>query len=156
MDYSGSPRAPGGGGRAFPIHALSAALGEDVLDHPEEHGFGECDAETMEQLRRVRGAPGAKVRIYRALPPRVGQINRGDWVTLSKDYAGQYAMRDDVAANDWPIVQAEVPACTVFSDGRDLDGYGYDGPSLAGLRDQGGAGGGAAAGAGTPWEEDQE
>lgn len=136
VDYSSSPPAPGGGGRAFPITELATALGEEVLDHPQERGFGECDAETVQQLRRARDAPDASVWIYRALPPGLGQINRGDWVTLSKDYARQYAMRDDVASNDWPIVQAEVPARTVFTDGMDLDGYGYDGPCLTGLRDQ--------------------
>ena len=137
MDYGTSPQAPRGGGLARPITELVAAFGEDVLDHPEERGFGECDAETVEQLRRVRDNPDATVQVYRALPPGLGQINRGDWVTLSKDYARQYAMRDDVAANDWPVVQAEVPARTVFTDGTDLDGYGYDGPSLSGLADQG-------------------
>ena len=138
--YSTSPRAPRGGGLALPITELSATLGRDVFTHPEEHGLGECDEETMEQLRRVRDAPGARVRIYRALPPGFGQINRGDWVTLSRDYARQHAMRDDVAARDWPIVQADVPASTVFTDGKDLDEYGYDGPSLAGLADQGAEG----------------
>lgn len=137
MDYTGSPRAPRGGGRALPLTALGDVFGEEFYSHPEEYGFGECDEETMEQLRRVRQDPQAMVRIYRALPPGLGQINRGDWVTLSKDYARQHAMRDDVAARDWPIVQAEVSARTVFTDGKDLDQYGYDGPSLTGLLDQG-------------------
>ncbi|AMM31977.1 hypothetical protein SA2016_1297 [Sinomonas atrocyanea] len=39
------------------------------------------------------------------------------------------------AANDWPIVFADVPARTVVTDGKDLDQYGYAGPPLAGLRD---------------------
>lgn len=136
MDYSSFPRAPRGGGRAFAVTELCTVFGEDVLDHPQERGFGECDAETMQQLRRVRDNPGATVRIYRALPAGLSRINRGDWVTLSRDYARQYAMRDDVAANDWPVLEAEVPAAAVFTDGVDLDGYGYDGPSLKGLQDR--------------------
>jgi hypothetical protein len=135
VHYTSSPFAPSGGEHGYPISELRAAFGEDVYEHPEEQGFGECDAETMDQLRRVRDTPGATVRIYRALPPGVGQINRGDWVTLSKQYARQHAMQDDVAANDWPIVQADVPASTVFTHGKDLDEYGYDGPPLSGLED---------------------
>ena len=133
MDYASSPRAPWVGGRGHPITELAWALGEEVYRHPEEHGYGECDAETMRQLRRVHDVPGALVRVYRALPPGLGQINHGDWVTLSEDYARQHAMRDDSAANDWPIVYADVPAHTVLTDGKDLDDYGYGGPSLTGL-----------------------
>ncbi|GAB2748516.1 hypothetical protein [Sinomonas soli] len=136
MTYTGSPRAPGHG-RSHPITELRVAFGEDVYDHPEERGLGECDPETMEQLCRVRDVPETLVRIYRALPPGFGRINRGDWVTLSKEYARQHAMRDDVASHDWPIVEADVPAHTVYTGGQDLDEYGYDGPSLTGLRDEG-------------------
>lgn len=135
MDYRSSPHAPWDEGPARPITELAADLGEEAYEHPEEHGYGECDAETMRQLRQVREFPDALVRIYRALPPGLGQINTGDWITLSKDYARQHAMRDDAAANDWPIVHADVPARTVFSDGKDLDEYGYGGPSLTGLKD---------------------
>jgi hypothetical protein len=140
MDYKRSPLAPWGGGHGLPIADLAADLGEEAFEHPEEHGYGECDAETMRQLRRVHDVPGSLVRIYRALPPGLGQINTGDWVTLSKDYARQHAMRDDTAAHDWPIVYADVPAHTVFSDGKDLDEYGYGGPSIAGLADHLGGG----------------
>lgn len=135
MRYVTPPRAPWDGGQGVPITELAEVLGDEAFDHPEEHGYGECDAETIRQLRHVRAYPEAAVRIYRALPPDLGQINRGDWVTLSKDYARQHAMRDDTAANDWPIVYADVPAGTVLSDGKDLDEYGYSGPSLTDLQD---------------------
>ncbi|WP_136610631.1 hypothetical protein [Sinomonas albida] len=135
MDYTTPPRAPWAGGQGRPIAELVDVLGGEVFDHPEEHGFGECDAETMQQLRRARGAPETLVRIYRALPPGLGQINAGDWITLSWEYARQHAMRDDTAAHDWPIVYADVPAWAVLSDGTDLDEYGYAGPPLAGLED---------------------
>ena len=144
MDYASSPRAPWGGGRGRPITELASALGEEVFAHPEEHGYGECDAETMRQLRRVHEFPESPVRVYRALPPGLGQINRGDWVTLSQDYARQHAMRDDTAANDWPVVAADVPARAVLTNGKDLDEYGYAGPSLTGLQGTGGGPGPAA------------
>lgn len=135
MPYASLPRAPRGGERTLTIPDLAAALGPDAFSHPRDHGYGECDEETKHQLRRVRDAPEAQVRIYRALPPGLGEINTGDWVTLSQDYARQHAMRDDTAANDWPIVYADVPANSVLTDGKDLDEYGYNGPSLTGLVD---------------------
>lgn len=135
MDYTSLPRAPWTGGQARPITELAAVLSKEAYRHPEEHGYGECDAETMRQLRRVHDNPDTLVRIYRALPPGLGEINTGDWITLSKDYARQHAMRDDTAANDWPIVYADVPANSVLTDGKDLDEYGYNGPSLTGLVD---------------------
>lgn len=144
MPYTSPPRAPRGGERALTIPDLADVLGPDAFSNPRYHGYGECDEETRRQLRRVRHAPEALVRIYRALPSGLGQINPGDWVTLSQDYARQHAMRDDHAANDWPIVFADVPARTVVSDGKDLDQYGYDGPPLTGLRDS--AAGDSAAG----------
>jgi hypothetical protein len=135
MHYATLPQAPRASGKAFPITELAAALGEDAFAHPREYGHGECDDETMRQLVLARHSPAGLVRIYRALPPGLGQINRGDWVTLSKDYARGHAIRDDTAAHDWPIVYADVPAGCVLTDGKDLDEYGYGGPSLRGLED---------------------
>ncbi|MDP9883157.1 hypothetical protein J2W21_000647 [Sinomonas atrocyanea] len=135
MPYTMSPLAPRGGERALTIPELADVLGADAFSNPRYHGYGECDEETRRQLQKVRHAPEALVRIYRALPSGLGQINPGDWVTLSQDYARQHAMRDDDAANDWPIVFADVPARTVITDGKDLDQYGYAGPPLTGLRD---------------------
>ena len=135
MYYAMSPRAPRAGEQGFAITELASVLGEDAFSHPREYGFGECDAETMRQLVFARNYPDGAVRIYRALPPGLGEINSGDWVTLSKDFARQHAIRDDFIAHDWPIVYADVPARTVLTDGKYLDQYGYAGPSLTGLED---------------------
>lgn len=88
---------------------------------------------TMTQLLKARGNPDAIVRIYRALPPGLREINNADWVTLSAAYASQHAIQDNDEANDWPIIHADVRVRTVFSDGNDLAEYGYDGPMLTGL-----------------------
>lgn len=135
MPYAILPVAPPSGEWTLTIPDLAELMGDDAFNHPRDHGYGECDEETRRQLRKVRDAPEAQVRIYRALPPGLGQINTGDWVTLSKDYARQHAMRDDDAANDWPIVFADVPARTVITDGKDLDQYRYGGPPISRLRD---------------------
>lgn len=135
MPYPTLPFPPRNEGWTLTIPELAEVMGEEAFNNPRDHGYGECDPETRHQLRKVRDAPEAHVRIYRALPAGLGEINTGDWITLSRDYARQHAMRDDEAAHDWPIVFADVEARTVLTDGKDLDQYRYGGASLSGLRD---------------------
>lgn len=132
-DYRGSHRAPTDDGYSASIDKLTKVFPDDVYEHPEFVGSGEVDDETMAQLLKAKGDPDATVRIYRALPPGLGEINKADWVTLSEEYARQHAIQDDDEANDWPIIHADVPVRTVFSDGNDLAEFGYDGPALTGL-----------------------
>lgn len=128
--YHGAHTAPANDGYSSAITELTKAFPEDVYEHPEWYGSGEVDAETMAQLLKARDNPEATVRVYRALPPDVGRINRSDWITLSRAYAQEHAIQDSEAANDWPVIHADVPAATVFSDGNDLMEFGYDGPDL--------------------------
>ena len=82
----------------------------------------------MAQLVTARDHQDALLRIYRALPGEYDQINTGDWVTLSRDYAEQHA-----AGEGWPVIYADVPAHQVFTDGNDLAEFGYTGPTLESL-----------------------
>ena len=50
-------------------------------------GDRKADKESLDIIKRVRGKPEAEVTIYRAIPDLIdGQINSGDWVTLSKTF----------------------------------------------------------------------
>lgn len=133
-DYRVFHQAPSNDGYSSSLDRLADAFGDDVYEHPEYHG--EADEETLRQLQAARGNPDATVRIYRALPPGIGAINPADWVTLSEAYAREHAIQAD-AADDWPIIHADVPAKLIFTDGNDLSEYGYDGPPLTGLPDAG-------------------
>jgi len=132
--YRLSHTAPRDDGYSNPIDRLADSFGDDVYDHPEYYGSGECDEETMQQIQFVRGNPDALVTVYRAVPPGVKEVNPGDWVTLSRAYAEQHAMDDTDPAKDWPILAHQVPASSVFTDGNDLAEYGYDGPVLSAAR----------------------
>ncbi|MCU6480540.1 hypothetical protein [Arthrobacter sp. A2-55] len=134
-DYRVGHRAPTDDGYSNPLTRITESFGPDVFEHPENHGSGESDPETMRQLRAVRDNPEATVRIYRALPPGIGAINQEDWVTLSEKYARQHSYGETGEDNDWPVVFADVPAASVYTDGNDLAEYGYDGPALTGLPD---------------------
>lgn len=133
QEYHGAHQAPTDDGYCNPIANLEKSFGPDVYEHPEFYGSGQCDDETMLQLLAARDTPEATVRIYRAAPHGVGEINRGDWITLSCEYAEQHAIQDGTKEHDWPIISTVVPASTVFTDGNDLAEYGYDGPQLTAL-----------------------
>lgn len=130
-DYRLMHRAPIDDGYSRPVTDALIQFGPDVLDRPDL--YGQADDETVRQLHAAVADPRAIVRIYRAVPPAFLEINPGDWVTLSRAYAHQHGYQDD-PGGDWPIVYADVPATSVWTDGNDPSEYGYDGPRLQGLR----------------------
>ncbi|WP_313813449.1 hypothetical protein [Glutamicibacter sp.] len=71
-------------------------------------------------------------------PSGIEAINTGDWVTLSRDYAEQYAMDDSDPEKDWPVIEYQVPVSTVFTDGNDSAEYFYTDSvlSMAAVHDQ--------------------
>ena len=101
------------------IGNLTSSFPDDVYNHPDY--YGTSDDETMRQLRAVKDDPDALVRVYRALPPEHSDVNPGDWVTLSRDYADTHAL------DGWHVVAADVPASQVWTDGNDLAEFGWDG-----------------------------
>ena len=83
--------------------------------------------ETMAQLRRVKGNPKAKLTIYRAGPK--GEMNGGDWVSLSKEYARTHAESQD--PEGFKVWQAQVAADSVRWSLDDLAEFGYFGEQVA-------------------------
>lgn len=64
----------------------------DMLEHPEYYmeSYSRRDVkETVAALRRIQGNPDAVVTVYRGAPG--DYVNTGDWVSLSRTYAEQYA-----------------------------------------------------------------
>lgn len=130
MDYQLAHQAPRDDGYSAPLSAALTRFGPDVLDHPDF--YGASDDETLRQMRAAVSDPETQVRIYRAVPPEHLEINSGDWVTLSREYAHNHGYVD--GADDWPVVFADIPARYVWTDGNDPSEYGYDGPSLTELQ----------------------
>ena len=92
------------------------------------------DREAIAQMKRVQGKPDALVDIYRATHKDAPhEINRGDWVTLSKGYAEKHAYAEsgsDDPEAQYQVHHARVPARHVRDGGG--GGYreqGYWGPS---------------------------
>lgn len=122
---------------------------DDVYDHPEWYSAmsPKVIRESIAQLNKVRGKPDAPVTIYRAGPSP--EMNPGDWVTLSKEYARTHGMsfEPEEGAKVWAI---QVPASSVRWSMDDISEFGYFGDQVLaedtgttfsiGLADQDGGG----------------
>ena len=63
----------------------------------------------------------------KALPPEnyiKPQINNGDWVTLTKDYAKEHG--ESHLNNNYQILSKKVPARKLFTNGDSIHEFGYD------------------------------
>lgn len=101
----------------------------DYYQHPEYYtNYGpKVQSETHAALMKMHNNPNAEVTVYRAAPPEAGnKINPGDWVTTSKAYAEQHAAQDDDPKNDWPITSTKAKASDLFSEGNEVNEWGYD------------------------------
>lgn len=65
-----------------------------------------------------------EVDIYRAVPTYINDINDGDWITLSYDYAKLHG--ESNLNNDYKILQDKVGIDKIWWDGNSLDEFGYD------------------------------
>ena len=88
-------------------------------------GIGNADAESMLAISRARSNPGAMIRIYRAAPQGVTQINPGDWVTPSKHYATIHGMHPEDPALDSPVISMIVPAAELRTEGNSINEWGW-------------------------------
>jgi hypothetical protein len=87
---------------------------------------GNMDRSLFAQFRALRGKPDAMVKIYRAVPKDapVTHIQHGDWVSPSRAYAvghGESSLR-----GNYKILEGEVPAKTLFTNGDSPYEFGID------------------------------
>lgn len=84
--------------------------------------------ESLQVLRSIQGKPNATVTVYRGSP--VGELNKGDWVTLSRTYAEQYASGGGYSDNpNSRVYSYKVKASELSFDGDDISEFGYWGES---------------------------
>lgn len=104
------------------LDELSPAFGEDVYGRDALQIFGSGDPRerrVIAKLKAVRGKPDAKVKIYRGAP-QGSKINEGDWVTLDRSVAQDYA---DLEGGE--VLEMEVPAGDITSWADSLLEFGY-------------------------------
>jgi hypothetical protein len=120
MSHRPNPEGP-------PAHdLLSTDLApDDIYDHPDYYtgdpkskGF----KESVSVLKNIRNNPDADITVYRASP--VNELNKGDWVSLSKTYSQQHGMADD-PSEDIPVHEFKVKAKDIKWAGDTLEEFGY-------------------------------
>ena len=130
-EYRGSHKAPGpdfgaplhdltGGGQMYPADVYSAKAAQYYGT-----GYPNADKEAFALAQRVRGNPDAEITMYRAVPKdeNITNINAGDWVSLSKDYAkthGESALR-----GDYKILSEKVKAKDLWTNADSIHEFGY-------------------------------
>jgi hypothetical protein len=90
-DYGMTHRPNDDGPRAHDMTETDM-LPKDYYDHPEWYGANlrdSWDQESLAAVKSIRNKPEAEVTVYRAGPS--DELNTGDWISFSKDYAGQHA-----------------------------------------------------------------
>lgn len=130
--YRGSHKAPGpdfgaplydltGGGQMYPADVYSEKAAQ-------YYGTGnrKADIEAFNLARRVRGNPDAEVTMYRAVPKNVdvADINPGDWVTLSRDYAKTHG--ESVLNKNYKILSKKVKAKELWTNADSIHEFGYN------------------------------
>lgn len=111
-------------GGASTIDDLTPSFGEDIYGKDALQFFGSGDAReqaVVKVLKSLRGKPNAEVTIYRGVPDGVGKINPGDWVTLSKEAAQDYATQHEGGR----VISMKVPARHVTGWADSLLEFGY-------------------------------
>lgn len=129
--YRGSHTAPGkdfgaplydltGGGQMYPADVYSPKAVQYYGT-----GYPKADKEAFDLARRVKGNPDAEVTMYRAVPNKkeITDINIGDWVTLSKDYAKTHG--ESALLGDYKIIEKKVKAKDLYTNADSIHEFGY-------------------------------
>jgi hypothetical protein len=132
-DYAGEHRAPMRDGNAPAFNLAGDIYPDDIYSSNAVQYYGtgntSMDRETMGLLQSLRGQPDAEVTIYRATPKGVKDLNAGDWVTVSKQYAQDHG--EAALGGDFEIIERKVKAGEIFTNGDSIHEFGYDPSSPA-------------------------
>jgi len=109
-----------------PAHNLieGDAIPKDVYEHPEwsvaSNGLKDKSTrESWEAVKKIRNNPEAEITVYRAT--RKKQLNNGDWITFSKNYA-----EDSIEPNSGEkVFSFKIKAKDAVFAGDDINEFGY-------------------------------
>jgi hypothetical protein len=121
-DYGMSHRPTETGATADNISQNKSDMGfpKDFYQHPEyyENMSDKSVKESFNVLRKIKDNPEAEITIYRASPKN--EFNRGDWVSLSKNYA-----KGESLSENTPVHSLKVKAKDVQFAGDSINEFGY-------------------------------
>lgn len=130
-DFRMRHTAPNGrDGFSRSIDDVSGIYPEDLYSPNGYHYYGDGDVRRdrfcANVFSRVRNNPEALVKIYRAVPKTTKEtkLRNGDWVSVNREYAKEHGERN--INGGYKIIEDEVPAKYVYTDGNSLHEQGYD------------------------------
>jgi hypothetical protein len=108
-----------GGGQMYPADVYSPK-------GYQYYGAGmSYDKKAFDIANKFKGKPDAMVEIYRAVPKGVSdEINPGDWVTLTKEYAIDHG--DANLQDGYKIIKKKVKASDIYTNADSIHEWGYD------------------------------
>lgn len=108
---------------AYPDDIYNSAVAGRFYGHGGESK--EMDNKTARIIAGFRGKPEKEITIYRAVPKGVKDINKGDWITINKDYATSHgdSWVDD---GNYDVISRKVKAKDIATDGNSIHEFGYD------------------------------
>ena len=92
----------------------------------KEYGDGSSyDAKTVKIMRDMAKNPAGEITVYRAVPSgtNAGQLNYGDWVAITKDYADEHGQAR--FNGDYKVIEQKVKTADVYTDGNSIHEWGY-------------------------------
>lgn len=126
-DYKGSHTAPNAAKYGATLDNLGGIMPENVYSSKGIglYGLGDrqIDSQWFAAAYKAKGNPDAEVTVYRAVPKGVKDINNGDWVTTSKNYAQNHG--ESALGGDYEIISKKVKAKTLSSEGYPYE-FGYN------------------------------
>ena len=124
---------PAGPEDGSPLHDLNDTY-PDIYDSPHYYDFGEPgNKDSFSAIQRAKGNPEEMVTMYRSIPPDgTPSFAPGDWVSTSGDYARQHSLSENEEDDDFIVMEQQVPASSLWSEGNSVAEWGYHGDALDG------------------------
>lgn len=119
QSYKGSHTAPKSDVYGATFDNLQGIMPSNVYSQEGKRLYGlgdsKVDSEWYMSALKAKGKPDADVTVYRAVPKGIKDINDGDWVTPSKEYARLHGER--TLDGDYEILSKKVKAKTLSTEG---------------------------------------
>jgi hypothetical protein len=99
----------------------------DFYDKPQFYADvnDKSSKESLAVIKKAKGNPDAEITIYRSVPKGVENIEEGDWVSLSPNYAKEHGMHPTDKTQDMPVISMKVKAKDIVWDGNDVNEFAY-------------------------------
>lgn len=126
QDYKGSHTAPSKDYGAS-MDRLTDIYPDDIYSSKALQYYGEgypYDRIALAIMQGAKDKPNKLIKIYRAVPKDVNDINNGDWVTTTLQYAKSHGQ--SIMDNDFKIISKVVPARTLYTNADSIHEWGYN------------------------------